>query len=104
MNTITWKIEQLRVKPQLGDHTNVVVEATWLCEARDEENNAAKSGIVTFSAPSENFMPIESLTEEAVLSWCYGSGLSKESVEESALQLLAQQSPQPVVVKLPWDA
>jgi hypothetical protein len=103
MNTITWKIEQLRIQKQIANLENVVVEATWLCEAKSDSAAACKTGIVNFQTPAANFIPFENLQEGDVLRWCYENGVDRESVEQEASDLLGQQEAQPEVVKLPWE-
>jgi hypothetical protein len=121
-NTFKWSIEKLRVTPQDGDKTNIVVQADWLCVAVNEEDavQAAASGIRNFTL-GDSFTPFDQLTEEQVLEWCFAPEVitwtDKDNVEQSITEhfkadgeaqvsgqiarQLAQKASEP---KLPWVA
>ncbi len=71
-NTFKWSIQKLRVAPQQGDKSNVVVQADWLCAALNNENivQAAASGSKSFTL-GDSFTPFNQLTEAQVLGWCF---------------------------------
>lgn len=101
---ITWKIESLSVKPQEGSHTDVVVTAGWRCFAADQGQMVSNYGSVGFSAPAENFIPYDSLTEADVLGWIWANGVDQAEVEANVSRELANVISPPVVNKpLPWS-
>jgi len=103
MNTITWRIEQLRMKTTPNEPLNIILEATWLCEARNGELSACKTGVVNLSGPSANCINDQSLTECAVLQSCYDNGVDKAQIEQEALEMLGLQEGAPQFVRLPWE-
>ena len=71
-NTFKWSVQKLRVAPQQGDKSNVVIQADWLCVALNNENivQAAASGVKSFTL-GDSFTPFNQLTEAQVLGWCF---------------------------------
>lgn len=100
---ITWKIEQMSVKPQEGSLTDVVVTAAWRCIAVDGKYGASNYGSVGFAAPGDTFTAYADLTEDEVLGWVWANGVDKAEVEANVARELDAQINPPVVSKpLPW--
>lgn len=105
---ITWKIEWIKCKPEVGEIQNYVVECGWRCNAQEQAATVSAYGSCVFSvADSEDgftaFIPFDQLTESLVLSWVWGSGVSKEAVEASLkTQIDAIINPPVIIPPLPW--
>jgi hypothetical protein len=69
--TFNWSITKVQVS-QREDKNNVVVNADWFVEAKDNINNitATASGVCNFDI-GDSFTPYEQLTEQQVLNWCF---------------------------------
>lgn len=101
---INWVVEQLDVKPQEGNLTDVVIVCHWRCNGVDGQYTASVYGTCSFSQPGEPFVPYESLTEQEVLSWCWNSGVDKDATEANIDTQIANQVNPPVVTPpLPWS-
>jgi hypothetical protein len=103
----TWIIEQLWVKPAVGDLTNVVVTAAWRCNGSQESNGNTYTGTcygtASFTADPANFTPFADLEPEDVLAWVWASGIDKEATEAAVNQQIADAINPPIVVlPLPW--
>ncbi len=91
----TWKVDCLRVVPELNNHSNVVVSVTWQVDDL--------RGVTEFSAPGDPFTSFESLTESQVLDWVW-SQTSKGYWEAKAAAVAAKPAAvEPVVMPLPWS-
>lgn len=102
---ITWLIEQLDVKPQEGQYTDVVITAHWRCNGVDGQYSATVYGTCSFTQPGDPFVPYADLTEQEVLGWCWASGVDKTATEANIQTQIEQQINPPVVVlPLPWSA
>ena len=104
---LTWKIEQLIVKPTDGSYTDVVITAAWRCNGDEEASGVTHYGTcygtASFSAPEDPFTPFVSLTEQQVLDWCYASGVDKALIEENVGQQIERsKNPPTVLLPLPW--
>jgi hypothetical protein len=111
MNTFTWIIEQLWVKPTEGSYTNVVVTANWRCNSVETVGTGddAKTycgtayGSCSFAPPTGSFTPYLDLQPEQVLDWCYQNGVDQSAIEANVTQQINDQIDPPVVVlPLPW--
>ena len=103
--TIVWLIEQLDVKPQEGQYTDVVITAHWRANGVDGQYNATVYGTCSFTQPGDPFVPYADLTEQEVLGWCWASGVNKDATEANIQAQIEQQINPPVVVlPLPWSA
>lgn len=101
--TIVWLIEQLDVKPQEGQYTDVVITAHWRCNGVDGQYNATVYGTCSFTQPGDPFIPYSDLTEQEVLGWCWANGVDKDATEANIQTQIEQQINPPVVVlPLPW--
>ena len=101
---INWVVEQLDVKPQEGNLTDVVIVCHWRCNGVDGQYTASVYGTCSFSQPGEPFVPYESLTEQEVLSWCWNSGVDKDATEANIDTQIANQVHPPIVTPpLPWS-
>lgn len=102
---ITWKVEQMIVKPQEGSYTDCVVTAAWRCTAVDGDYSASNYGSMGFASPSDVFVAYPDLTEDIVLGWIWANGVDKDEVEANVARELDAQVNPPVVAKpLPWVA
>lgn len=91
----TWKVDCLRVVPELNSHENVVVSVTWQVDAL--------RGVTEFAAPGDPFTAFKDLTEAQVLDWVWAQ-TSKVDWEAKAAALAAlPSSVESVVVPLPWS-
>lgn len=98
----TWKIENLIVKPQDGEHSDVVVMVAWRCF---DEQNGHYSQIFgnTALAKGDTFVAYKDLTEETVLGWVWSSDVNKAITETRVARQLADQvNPAAVAKPLPW--
>lgn len=101
--TITWKIEQMSVKPQEGSLSDVVVTAAWRCNGQDGGYSASNYGSMGFASPSDDFIAYSNLTETDVLGWIWANGVDKDAVEANVTRELNDKINPPVVSKpLPW--
>ena len=112
MTTITWTIEWMKTTPTTATPPGYVVECGWRCIGThgalpEPVYTATIYGSCAFNQePDENgdFMPYERLTEEQVLSWCWGSGVDKAATEaavEAAVE--TQRNPPVIQPPLPWQ-
>lgn len=98
----TWKIENLIVKPQDGDHADVVVAAAWRCFDEQAGHYSQIFGNTAF-AKGETFVAYGDLTEEVVLGWIWATDVDKAITEARVARQLADQVNPPAVEKpLPW--
>lgn len=109
-DTPVWSIDQLQVKAQEGQYTDVVVIAHWRCEATHETANPLMPMVSTaigqceFAAPSGSFTPYSDLTQEQVLTWCWGDGVDKDETESKVMaQLDLLVNPPLITPPLPWQ-
>ena len=111
MNTISWIIERLLVKPTEGSYTDVVITADWRCNGTetigsgDTEKTYSGTcyGSCSFAPPTGSFTPYNELTQEQVLDWCFANGVDQAAIESNVTQQINDQINPPVVVlPLPW--
>jgi hypothetical protein len=78
--TITWKIESVFVNPKVGNLSEVVISANWrvFVESKAENLKGTSHGRVTFSMPSNDFIPFADLTEKIVLGWVWEQGYTED--------------------------
>ena len=101
---ITWKIEQMSVRPQEGSLADVVVTAAWRCTGTSGDYSASNYGSVGFTSPGDPFIPYADLTEDEVLAWVWANGVDKAEVEGNVQRELDNQINPPVVtLPLPWS-
>lgn len=107
--TYTWKVREIKVRNQ-GPHTNAVVQTYWEKHGTDEDGNTGFFiGATPFSAenvPPEDFIALESLTEEAVLQWIKDEvvGDYEQHVNERIQEMIDQQKSPITEVGLPWES
>jgi hypothetical protein len=100
---ITWKIVNVDVEPVAGDLENVVVMARWVCQASESGKSGVQLGATALGSPGNPFVPYKDLTEEAILGFCWASGLDRAAVEAKATAELQKALPVSVVTPdLPW--
>lgn len=101
---VNWKIVSLETKPLIDGLPEVVVAAIWNCRLAQQGKLAERTGIVYFSAPNPmNFTLYSNLTEQQVLSWVWGSNVSKSHIEKLLQDQIDQElTPNPETPPLPW--
>jgi hypothetical protein len=104
MTTITWLIEQMWVKPQEDNQTDVVVTAAWRCNGTDGTYNGTVYGTASFTLEQGgSFTPYADLTENQVLGWCYANGVDQIVVETNVITQIDNQVNPPIITPpLPW--
>lgn len=104
MTTFVWTITQLDRKTVDG----FVTTAHWTCSGVDASLDGDFSGSVYATCSWQEteetkLIPYESLTQEQVLGWIWGSGVDKEATEAAvAAQIEAQKNPVSAT-GLPWS-
>lgn len=70
MITYTWEIVDKPIAPVLKDYTDVVLAVIWKLIGTDENKRTAEVLCTTFFLPpSDNFIPINEVTDEILVSW-----------------------------------
>ena len=105
--TYDWIIEQLAVKPNEGDLSEVVVLVNWRLRATQGSFVADAYGQVSLGPPSPaSYTPYAELTQEMVVEWVQ-SELGEESVEAMDASLAGQiermENPPIITPPLPWQ-
>lgn len=96
---ITWKITNLDRRTSDG----FVTTAHWTATAVEGDFSASIYSTCGWSEGSPS-VPYDNLTEQAVLEWCWASGVDKEATEAAvAAQIEAQKNPV-TATGLPWAA
>ncbi len=86
---ITWTISNLDRRTSDG----FVTTAHWTATAVDGEHSASIYATCGWSEGSPS-VPYDNLTEQAVLEWCWASGVDKEATEAAlASNIEAQKNP-----------
>jgi hypothetical protein len=86
---IKWSISSLDRRTSDG----FVTTAHWRADAVDGEHSASIYATCGWSEGSPS-VPYDNLTEQAVLEWCWASGVDKEATEAAvAAQIEAQKNP-----------
>lgn len=102
----TWIIEWLKTTPTTATPPEYVIECGWRCSGTDGTYSGTVYGTCSFAQePDENgnFTPYTDLTQDQVLSWCWGSGVPREATEEAVAAQIANQVNPPVIQPpLPW--
>lgn len=99
MITTTWKIEQCEHLVSSG----FITVAHWRATAVDGEYTASVYGTCGWSEGDVQ-VPYASVTEQAVLDWCWDSGVDKDATEATlATQIEALKNPVQAP-GLPWAA
>lgn len=109
MASIEWKVDQMFVKPTVGELENVVHQLHWKCIAKEGETQQHTYGSVDLVLDGENgvesFIPYGDLSHDQAVQWVKNA-LGEQVVnrnEEQALQnLLKVLNPQSVSLDLPW--
>ena len=101
---IKWVVEQLDVKPQEGDLTDVVIVCHWRCNGEQDGQATSVYGTCSFTQPGDPFVPYQDLTEQLVLDWCWGAGVDKDATEAAVQTQLDNLINPPIVnLPLPWS-
>lgn len=100
MAEFTWKI--LRVS--WDESTGAVVKAMWHLTAEENGYQGYVKGEADFSPDpeAENFIPLEDLTEETVLSWVKKTVKNREGLEKLAIERLEKRRIPSTIRGLPW--
>jgi hypothetical protein len=78
MVTYTWEIIDKPIAQSVKNYTDVVLAVIWKLIGTDEEGKSADIlGTTFFMPPTENFIPIEEVTDEVIISWVS----AKENIE-----------------------
>ena len=100
---IKWVVEQLDVKPQEGDLTDVVIVCHWRCNGEQDGQVTSVYSTCSFSQPGDPFVPYPDLTEQLVLDWCWAAGVDKDATEAAVQTQLDNLINPPVISpELPW--
>lgn len=104
-NTYTWSIDDMDTQKQLDSYTNVVIEVGWSCTGRNGEIFSTIPGRTRLTFVGDgNFTPYKELTQDTVLNWLWGHGVSQSSVELIVDQLIKEQiTPTILNMPLPWS-
>ena len=101
-----WIIEWLRTTPTTATPPAYVVECGWRCNGTEGPYSGTVYGTCSFAQePDENgdFIPYDRLTQDMVLSWCWGSGVPREDTERNVEQQIENQKNPPYIQPpLPW--
>lgn len=99
MTTITWSIGQLDRNAVDGG----VTVAHWRVTAEDGDHSASAYGTASFTpdATAPGFQPYETLTEDDVLGWVWGS-IDKDAAEASLEDQIEAQKNPVTLNGLPW--
>jgi len=81
---ITWSISNLDRRTSDG----FVTTAHWTASAVDGEHSASIYATCGWSEGSPS-VPYDNLTEQAVLEWCWDSGVDKEATEAALAAQIA---------------
>jgi len=78
--TIEWSIESVYVNPKIDSLSDVVISANWRVWAVSEVENlrGTSHGRVTFTMPTNDFIPFQDLNEEIVLGWVWEQGYTED--------------------------
>jgi len=104
--TPIWTIDWLKTTPTTATPPEYVIQCGWRCNGTDGAYSASVYGTCSFTQePDENgdFTPYTELTQDMVLSWCWGSGVPKEATEANVAQQIENQKNPPFIQPpLPW--
>lgn len=105
---ITWAIQYLQCKPQVGNYTDVVINVFWYCSGQQQDGESVMtksvSNVCSLPIPEASFTPYDQLTQDQILDWIWSNGVDKEKIEEQVITEINQAIiPQIVNLPLPWD-
>lgn len=88
MTTVAWIIEW---KNKSIVDLNVV-NCGWRCTSTNGTYEGLAYGVCSFSLPNDVTTPIEDLTQDQILNWCWNNGVDKNIVEKNVTaQVKSQQ-------------
>ena len=106
--TPIWTIDWLKTTPTTATPPEYVIQCGWRCNGAEGPYTGSVYGTCSFTQePDEwgNFTPYTDLTQDQVLSWCWGSGVPREATEAAvAAQSENQKNPPYIQPPLPWTA
>lgn len=98
----TWKIQSMRVLPELSDKNNIVKTVDFMLEGVRNEKNNFVLGSVELSLKTENFIPFDELTEEIVIDWVKDA-LGSERIDQYIDTIEQRFGPEVLMdTPLPW--
>ena len=113
-NSYNWIVEQMDCYPTYESQTDVVFTVHWRCNATSDQTHVVNGQTVPYTATiystqsltytaGSPFTPFASLTQQDVLNWIWGAGVS-ETATQTALDgmINAQINPTVVTPPLPW--
>jgi hypothetical protein len=106
MATLSWKVDNIEVKPVEGELTDVVHTVYWRLYAEESGTTTSSYGSELIPLAEEGqFIPFEELDEQTVIGWVHSvMGPDKVlQIETSTLaELQAILSPEFVNKPVPW--
>jgi len=106
MATLSWKVDNIEVKPVEGELTDVVYTVYWRLYAEESGTTVSNYGSVLIPLAEEGeFIPFEELDEATVIGWVHSvmGPATVQSIETSTLaELQAILSPELVNKPVPW--
>jgi hypothetical protein len=106
MATLSWKVDNIEVKPQEGELTDVVYNVYWRLYAEELGMTISNYGSVIIPLAEEGqFIPFEELDEATVIGWVHSvmgpdTVLTIETLTTAELQAIL--SPEVVSKPAPW--
>ena len=100
----TWKIQSVKVLPDLSNRNNIVKTIEFMLEGSRDENTNFVLGSVELSVDleSETFIPFDELTEETVVEWVKNA-LGSERINQYVYTIEQRFGPEELIeTPLPW--
>jgi hypothetical protein len=103
--TTTWQISAIDCVPQQSGKTNVAQRVHWRATSTDGEYTSSTYGTVSLSAPTDNFIEFDALTEAQAIEWTKAAMGTEQTIalEASLDRMIENQKNPPIVTpQLPW--
>lgn len=105
--TYDWNFHPLKVKPQDGTLTDVVITVDWRRTASDGDYSSSIYGQIYLTAPDpDNYTDFADLTKSQVQNWVI-TALTQEVVDQYdsslATEIEQQKNPSVVIKSAPWN-
>lgn len=104
MNTHSWRVIAMDVRPYDGSLTDVVMRVSWEVTAHDPDvgDTAGTQGQTAISQPTSSFTSYAELTEAQVLGWVWGvMGDNQKTELENFVDALLIENRKPPLTQLP---
>jgi hypothetical protein len=106
MTALSWKVDNIEVKPQEGELTDVVYTVYWRLYAEESGTTISNYGSVIIPLAEEGqFIPFEELDEATVIGWVH-SVMGPDTVlrieTSTTAELQAILTPEVVSKPVPW--